>query len=449
MSELYSFLDGAFADIRSKMDKEYQRRLAEHEAQISTLLSAEDYTPDYGKIDLDKAFRHFHNTTCSSCLTSHVYPKPEPPKLNIQRHVAGEPHARNYSSAETLLSELLPKGAWIIHYIAECASTWHQDSNGYSTYYREQKTYTLRLIDNYGKQYAFPLNYMKNHDCNGLVSYISYNTATQAFVYRLPNSLIDLCKTYTHDPYSRPNDSTIHWNTKPGLQKEAAEYYKRFTAMKPLFTSGRFTEYAALQAEKTALEERLAASAESTAAAKVAATAASAEATAREAALQSQLTAMRTELATLREELKGTKSALAESTAAHSKQTVAIKSLAQRLEVPPASPSLLTAVLTKYEEQSAARQKATRELALATKHIEQLRTENQRYVDQVFAQRQEITGYKKQLLEQPAAAAPNIEELVARAVARMMQPAPAQHESPPCPVALSVTELPTENLTTE
>lgn len=443
MAELYTFLDGAIADIRAKMDQEYQRRMAEHEARMSTELSAEDYTANYGKIDVVKALSYFYENS-----SRHGYPPaiPSACKPHLQTWVSGQQRQTPVSDATH------PDGRWIVHSVPITSKNTYYDGGGMRTSYR----LSVILIDNYGQSYVAQCTETTGNFHVATAFTLDYKAAQpHTYSHRLPNVLIDYCKTLRVDPWDRDYNlcdrPTVAFDLKlNALQTLAAHYYRRFTAMKPLFTSGRFAEYATLLAEKTAVEERLRASEAARTDAEAKATAAAQKATEREAALQAKLSSFHAELNDAREELRLLKGAHGETTAAHSKQIAMIKGLASRVGVPEPTVEPLRAILTRYEEQAAALQKTTRDLTAATKQLEQLRAENQRYVDQVFAQRQEITGYKKQLLEQPQpAAGPNIEELIARAVARMMP----QPQEPPCPVAfapsIEITDVSPKNPPTE
>jgi hypothetical protein len=415
MAELYSFLDGTFADIRSKLDLEYQRRLSAHEARISVELSAEDYTPNYGKIDIDAAFRHFLKESCSHC-SSQTTPCSAHHPVNIVRYVGPPVGEKRYSKGSDLEADILPKGRWFIHYIARKQShTGSSYSGGMTT----RTSLHIELIDNYGAQYAFQT------DGTNQSTFTCYGgSATSVpMMHRLPNDIIDLCKSFTYSPYVtselpyQPGSGSAQtWNSIGSIQKLATKYYARFTALKPLFDSGRLVDYKTLHAENTTLKHELLVSREDVKTAAV-----------REGELVRKSLEMERELTAIREEIQTLRTSLQTTSTAYSEQTVAVRSLATKMGATAATADPLRFALNQYKEQAATLQTVSSDLAAATKRVEQLRAENQGYVDTVFKQRQEITEYKKQLLDAPTAAAsvnPTLEDLVARTVARMMAQQP-------------------------
>lgn len=411
MASLYTFLDGAFADIRSKLDHEYQERLAAHEKTISEELSPEDYTPNYGKINIVDALSHFYN--------QHYQGRPPAPcEIRVTRWIGEGVSGRSETVAA---SDTHPEGRWIVHYIPVVSTTASQGPwSSYSSSSSQIVTsynYGITLIDNYGQIYSASYDHRRADMMKATACNLTIIADTTKYKYRMPNFLIDFCKALSS------NNGSIN------LQLLAEQYYKRFVSMKPLFTSGRFTDYAALQAEKLDLEERLAA-----------ASAKLKEATERIEGMTRERDTLTTENAELKRQLAATRAELTSAAALIEKMKAAADT----------TTSLLDTTTTELAEQkvqhTALRNElnttlrtltnSQEELFVAKQQLEELRTENQRYVDTVFQQRSEITSYKKQLLEAPESS--NLEELVAQAVKKMLTPSPV----PPSLFELVDTLLP-------
>jgi hypothetical protein len=412
MTELYTFLDGAIADIRSKIDIEYKERLAAHEKKISEELSPEDYTPNYGKINVVDALSHFYEEAVTNYGRHPRNPSSPPPcKPQITKWVGTPPHATQSTEPAT---DTHPNGRWFISYIPVKTSYTSQGSwsayNSGSSSIVTTYGYSITLIDNYGLTYHASCDNTSNDtlqvklwrlDVDGV---LSASVSTRASKYRLPNFLIDFCKKQTQNTF-----------TEASLQLLAEQYYKRFVSMKPLFTSGRFTDYASLQAQKVDLEEKLAAT-----------TVKLHEATERITTLTGSLETSTTENSELKRELAATRAQLTSETALIEKMKDAAATTATLLES-------TTAELTEEKAQKSALRLeldttlqtltiAQEGLLAANKQLEELRAENQHYVDLVYQQRLEITNYKKHLIERaPVSSAPNLEELVAQAVKKALE----------------------------
>ena len=427
MAELYTFLDGAIADIRSKIDLEYQKRLAAHEKTISEELSADDYTPDYGKINLVDALSHFYNEGHRG------RPPPAPCNPQITKWVGTPPHATQSTVPAT---DTHPKGRWFIHYIPTSTSNSYQElgSGGFGSHYmRTTCSYSITLIDNYGLMYEASCDYtltdktqVKLWRLN--VDYV-LSASTASYKYKLPNFLIDFCKKQTQGPF-----------TGDSLKLLAEQYYKRFTLMKPLFTSGRFTDYESLLATKVSLDEQLA-----TANTRLS------EATAQIAKLTDEAARSKAELRSEIEQLKATMATEAKKAAdreselsiqlesvnterntLHTELTdlrTHVISLADEAEV--THDSSVDTIRKSYMKIRVTLEETKAELAVAKAESNKYRVSEENYVSQLFQQRQEITTYKKQLLAldsvtpapapAPTPAIPSLEELIAQAVRKVLE----------------------------
>jgi hypothetical protein len=414
MAALYTFLDGAFADIRSKLDREYQERLAAHEKTISEELSPEDYTPNYGKINIVDALSHFYNEHYSGR-------PPAPCELRVTRWYREK-------VSDTARSEVMsvvdthPEGRWIVHYMPTQTTSTYQGSNSYGTpQLMTSCSYSISLIDNYGQMYYASYDHNGADMVKATSCRLGFNTDTTKYKYRLPNFLIDFCKSMKQDAFGPGFASDTGPNS---LQLLAEQYYKRFVSMKPLFTSGRFTDYATLQAQKVDLEEQLAA-----------ASAKLQEATERITGLTGSLETATAENSALKRELAATRAQLTSETALGEKTKAAAATTATLLENTTAelAEEKCQKSALRFELDTTLRSLTStqEELLAAKKQLDELRAENQRYVDTVFQQRQEITNYKKQLLEAPAPSPapaapalspPNLEDLIAQAVKKMLTP---------------------------
>lgn len=451
MAALYSFLDGAFADIRSKLELEYQERLAAHEKNISEELSPEDYTPDYGKINVVDALSHFYNEG-HKVRPGEMAPPPCNPQ--ILKWVGGP--SLHVTQSTTPATDTHPEGRWFIHYIPTYTERSYQEtgSGGFGSHYmRTTCSYSITLIDNYGLMYQASSDHTSGDktqvklwrlDINAVLSAPS----SRAYKYKLPNFLIDFCKTLYNYPYdTTPAFARVGADNTNALQLLAEQYYKRFTAMKPLFTSGRFTDYESLLATKVSLDEKLATTNTQLSDATTQIATLTAEAERTKAELHSEIEQLKATMAAeakkaadrereLRTQLETTNTErdifYAELTdlrdtfyAELTDLRTSVSSLAS--ETGTLDDPTVDAIRAKYTEMHGTLEETKAELAAAKAEIDRFRVSEENYVSQLFQQRQEITTYKKQLLTlnsvetSPAPAPLTIEELVAQAVKKALE----------------------------
>ncbi len=368
MSDLYS---SAIADICSRLEQEYQRQLTAREIAIGEDMSPVDFTPDYGKITVDVA------------LLS---------KLNLYSH----------EEQHTFHLPIVPAKRWAVH------SIQHNHRETYPTVSSQPITGegVFSILDNHGEWYSY--NYRTSR-CNGANSvYFKDRTPpTTTYPYRMPNVLIDFCKML---------------NAPIDIGPLVEHYHKQFVRMKPLFVSGKLTEYAAIQEEKAAMEKEL----EKTRAELAASTE-------RYEKLCGVICLSFTGFQKQNYFPPEYLSALDPIYDKHSAEIDAIDNLCcdDKLVAPEINcvhrAGCVIEELTNSKEEQQRQLKALREIIIAneqqirdlkkksadtqtqlrttttelatvTEQVKQLREENQRYVDLAFQQRQDIIRYKKEIL---------------------------------------------------
>lgn len=203
-----SQIETMFTSIRSKIDEEYSRILNTFHQDISINLSPDDFTEDYGKVDL---IQHF------------------------------ESH---------------PEGGWFIKIIE------------YNDLYNSAIKRAI-AIDNYGKSYSsenYNGEWITEYNGN---RYKNNNKKIDKTLYRLPNFMIDIIQNslnekllnvqYTYITYDRGdrrqnNGSTFNYETIPKIlsifQNLAKEFHNRFVTYKDLFNGNKLKEYTKLNEEK-------------------------------------------------------------------------------------------------------------------------------------------------------------------------------------------------------
>lgn len=271
MTELYSFLDGAFADMRARLDQEYQRRMTAHATALTSEVSAIHYTPNYGKIDVEKAFLYFHEQLCG-CRHSPPSLRPERPSaVTVTGYVqtmlpSGQMGGctKQYTTAMAHLTTVLPSDAWVVHAIYECRSSWGQYDG---SNWRETRYYTVSLYDNFGSQYNYGLATSTTY--TGCHSFFAFNyadpivtTSVKRKPYALSNHLIDFCKSFKTDPYKERateySNSSSTWGKEISLQTLAERDYKQAALLKLYKSPAGCPDYLTLKCEKERLEQLLA-----------------------------------------------------------------------------------------------------------------------------------------------------------------------------------------------
>lgn len=276
MTELYSFLDGAFADMRARLDQEYQRRMTAHATALTSEVSAVHYTPNYGKIDVEEAFRLFHKQMCG-CRHSYEQ-KTAPTTLSISGYEkrigpSGESgyYIKQFPSLEAHLTSILPPGAWIIHAVHESQTTRNQNSSGN---WSENHSYFITVYDNYGLQYKYGMasDGTSSRTCHQFFVFQhgdpppQINGPPKSKPYALSNNLIDFCKSFKADPYEPKQQPSIYPYKQyvPGekekpLQTLAERDYKQAALLKLYKSPTGCPDYLTLKCEKERIEQLLAA----------------------------------------------------------------------------------------------------------------------------------------------------------------------------------------------
>jgi hypothetical protein len=368
MSELHSFLDSAIADIRSRLEQEYQRRLTAHEAAIGEDLCPTDFTPNHGKITVDVELLR---------------------KLNLYSHEEQHKFHR-------VLSSIVPAGHWAVHAINDVKSIRHGtvSSQGSST------DGVFSIIDNHGEWYSYTYSgcYMSGESH----IYFKERTApTKTYPYRMPDVLIDFCKML-----KEPID----------VGPLVEHYYKQFVRVKPLFVSGKLVEYTILQEEKATVEKEL----EKTRAELTASTERYEKLCGMIgllsivfkneylSSLQAIYDKRSEEINAIYNLCSDDKLVSPEINCIHMTTRV-IRELTESKKEQQAQMKELREIIIANEQQIRDLKKKTadtqtqlsntkKEVATVTEQAKQLREENQRYVDIAFQQRHEIIKYKKELL---------------------------------------------------
>jgi hypothetical protein len=370
MTELHSFLDSAIADIRSRLEQEYQRRLEAHEAAIGEDLSPADFTPYYGRTLVNVELLR---------------------TLNLYSH-----HERD--KFHRTLPSIIPAERWAVHvlrHITHPAPNPTSNENG-----------ILMILDNHGEWHSH--KYIRQHEVgeNKFYFYDLPGPITSQ-PYRMPDVLIDFCKTL-----KEPMD----------VAPLVEHYHKQFVITKPLFASGKLAEYAAFQKEKAAVEKEL----EQTRTALTVRTKRYEELCGmiclsfgtfqKEkyfppeylSALGANYDKRPQEIDAIRDLCCDDKLVAPEINCVHraccvieelttckEKQHVQMKELR---EIIIANEQQIRDLKKKSADIQTQLSTTNHEMAAVTEQMKQLREENQRYVDMAFQQRQEIIRYKKELL---------------------------------------------------
>jgi hypothetical protein len=373
MSELHSFLDSAIADIRSRLEQEYQRRLTAYETAIGEGLSPVDFTADHGKIVVDMELLR---------------------KLNLV--------AENEQQIIYKLSTIVPAGRWTIYSIKHtmsesCPTVSSQPINGAGIF---------SILDNHGEWYSYTYRTVRFNGAYN-VYFNDRTPPTSTYPYRMPNVLIDFCKML-----KEPID----------VSSLVEHYHKQFVRIKPLLTSGKLVEYTILQEEKTTVEKEL----EKT----------RAELTASTDRYEKLCGMIYSSFAVYKQEKYFHPECMLALESVYDKRSAEIDAISDLCcDEKPVLPEIncvyracgVIEELTNSKEKQQAQMKALREtiianeqqirdlkkksadtqtqlrtktteLATITEQVKQLREENQRYVDMAFQQRQDIIKYKKELL---------------------------------------------------
>ncbi len=189
-----------------------------------------NYTDEYGKIDYARAMN------CSRLKM------PQLGKKNMCTGLWEDKETTN-------IGDILPAGRWFIHSISVTTndySEWSPYSSGPA-----RTNHTITLFDNYGQIYTASntrYNRAEPHTYDPSFTVCKQGQDKTQYMYRLPNVLIDYCKTFSDNPDGKQTDA---------LQRLAAQYYKDFTLLKPLIMSGELIPYTTIQVEKQKLDEQL------------------------------------------------------------------------------------------------------------------------------------------------------------------------------------------------
>jgi hypothetical protein len=368
MSELHSFLDSAIADIRSRLEQEYQRRLEAHEAAIGEGISPADFTADYEKIVVDVELLR---------------------KLNLYSHHDDKFHRT--------LSSIVPAGRWAIHsvnHITRPPQQYHNTEGIFS------------ILDNHGEWYLYSYS-ARSHGGEYSAYFKDRTPSTSTYPYRMPNVLIDFCKTL-----KEPID----------VGSLVEHYHKQFMRTKPLFVSGKLAEYAVLQEEKAAVEKELEKTRADLKEIKDSYEQQSGMIYLSFTGIKYDHEFQKEEIVTLKADydkyqhvidamhdlccdnklvspeincIHRAACVIDDLTESKEKQQKQMKELR---EIIIANEQQIRDLKKKSADTQTQLRTTTTELATVTEQVKQLREDNQRYVDMAFQQRQDIIKYKKELL---------------------------------------------------
>ena len=221
-AEVIESMSGFRKEVERLIGEEYEKRMLEHEERVRGLMSAEFYTPEYGKIDI----------TDELYITVNIKTK-RPSGYDTQ-----------YERVKLLDNNIHPNNRWIIKIIRYGETATFIDNFG--------EMYNMINIPCGSVDYEVPRSQHKTTYMDHIYSNIrarfmrelvvSYESSSKSNRYPLPDIIINIIKEISGQ------GKVLSYLTED-LSKH---YYECIAAFSPLFKSASLTDYTALLKEREA-----------------------------------------------------------------------------------------------------------------------------------------------------------------------------------------------------